>query len=306
MAQPSALDADRVEPLQAPAESQTLKRLDLTGRERRLRSAMQAVARVAQHFARGARRSMPFLVKRKSRLTQGSVAFVDVGPDALMVDGPSFEVMLEEPDGSGRAALFLNTDALAVVLEGALGGAGDAAGGSLGPALTVAQTALVSKIVRQLGEDLVRAVKEEVGLTLKVTLAHTIAAGEEREATFSDGLGVDCGFEGLVPSACISISMAAEALEVALKERDAEEVELGDPRIAEALHEVPVEVVAELGRVSIGLKRLLTLQPGQVLRLQTAVEDSAKIRVAGVTKFVGSPVVSRGQLAIQIKSRHED
>ncbi|HET9958237.1 MAG TPA: FliM/FliN family flagellar motor switch protein [Polyangiaceae bacterium] len=306
MAQSNALEEDRVEPAQAPADSQTLKRLDLTGRERRLRSAMQAVARVAQNFARGARRSMPFLVKRKSRLTPASVAFVDLAPDALMVDGPSFEVLLEEPDGPGRACLFLNTDALAVVLEGALGGAGDAASGALGPALTVAQTALVSKVVRQLGEDLVRAVRDEVGLTLKVTLAHAIAAGEEREAAFSDGLGVDCGVEGLSPSARISLSMAAEALEVALKERDSEEVELGDPRIAEALHDVSVEVVAELGRVSIGLKRLLTLQPGQVLRLMTAVEDPAKIRVAGVTKFVGSPVVSRGQLAIQIKARHED
>jgi flagellar motor switch protein FliM len=100
--------------------------------------------------------------------------------------------------------------------------------------------------------------------------------------------------------------MGAESLEAAIKEQAAEDPDLGDPRFVEALHEVTVELTAELGRVTLGLRRLLTLQPGQILRLSTAVDDPAVLRIAGVTKFEGSPVVSRGQLGIQIKKRHED
>lgn len=284
----------------------SLKRLDLTGRERRLRAAMQAMGRVAIHFARLARRTMPFLVKRRTRLVPGAVAFVDLKSDASVVHGPVYEVLLEEADGPGWASLFINADALAIMLEGALGGAGDGASTALGSNLTVAQSALVSKVVRQLAEDVKRAVRDEVGVSLELTLSHSISTGDEREATWGDGLGVDCVFENLASPAKISLSMGAEALEAALKEKDAEEPSPGDPRMAEALHEVTVEVVAELGRVSIGLRRLLTLQPGQVLRLGAALDDPAVLRVGGVTKFAGAPVISRGQLAVQIKARHED
>jgi flagellar motor switch protein FliM len=293
-------------PSSRPDSGRQLKRLDLTGRERRLRAAMQAMGRVAVHFARLARRTMPFLVKRRSRLVPGAVAFVDLGADPRVVHGPVFEVLLEEKDGPGWGCLIINADALAIILEGALGGAGDGASAALGSELTVAQAALVSKVVRQLADDLRRAVREEVGVALDVTLAHGVATGDERDAAWGDGLGVDCVFEGLASAAKVAVSMGAEALEAALKEKDGDEPMLGDPRMAEALHDVPVEIVAELGRVSLGLRRLLTLQPGQVLRLSSAVDDPAVIRVEGVAKFVGSPVISRGQLAIQIKARHED
>lgn len=283
-----------------------LKRLDLTGRERRLRAAMQAMNRVTQSFARLARRTMPFLVKRRTRLVPGAVAFVDLGADLRVVHGPVFEVLFEEKDGPGWACLVISSEAIAIILEGALGGAGGGASAELGADLTVAQSALVSKVVRQLAEDLRRAVREEVGVSLELTLSHGVPTGDEREGRWGDGLGVDCVFEGLQSPAKIAVSMGAEALEAALKDKDADEPMLGDPRMAEALHEVPVEVVAELGRVSIGLRRLLTLQPGQILRLGSALDDPALIRVGGVAKFVGAPVISRGQLAIQIKARHED
>jgi flagellar motor switch/type III secretory pathway protein FliN len=150
------------------------------------------------------------------------------------------------------------------------------------------------------------AVKAEVGVEIRVQSARAIAMGDDREAGFGDGLGVDCQFDGLGPTTKISLAMGAEALEAAIKDKGSDDPALGDPRFAEALFEVPIEVVAELGRVSLGLRRLLTLQPGQILRLSSAVDDSVLVRVAGVTKFTGSPVISRGQLAIQIKARHED
>ncbi len=267
---------------------------------------MQAMTRLAANFARAARRALPFLVKRRSRLLPGAVVFADMGPNARIVQSPVYELLFEEPDGPARASLFFNTDAVAVILEGVLGGAGESSGSALGSSLSVAQSALVARVTKQLAEDFVRAVRDEVGLTVRLSSAKAISAGDERDVNIGDGLGVDCTFDGLAPGAKVSLAMGAEALESALKDKEGGEAALGDPRFVEALHEVPVEVVAELGRLSLGLRRLLTLQPGQVLRLSTAVDDAALIRVGGVAKFSGSPVISRGQLAIQIKARHED
>lgn len=51
--------------------------------------------------------------------------------------------------------------------------------------------------------------------------------------------------------------------------------------------EVPVDVV--LGRTRLTVDRFLSLQPGDVLELDTAVDDLLPMRVAGTVKFWGRP-----------------
>jgi flagellar motor switch protein FliM len=191
------------------------------------------------------------------------------------------------------------------MLEGALGGSEKNASSGIGADLTLAQTALVSKLARRLAEDFAEAVKSEVGIILRATSARSIPAGDERDAVFPDGLRSECAFEGIAGDARMSIAMGAEALESAAK-GDPEPEEANDPRMSEAIVEVPVEVIAELGRVRLGLRRVLSLEVGQVLRLATAVDEPVIVRVAGVEKFRGAPVISRGQLSVEIRGRHED
>ena len=51
---------------------------------------------------------------------------------------------------------------------------------------------------------------------------------------------------------------------------------------------------------------MLSLKVGEVLRLPTALDDAISVRVAGVKKFKAVPVASRGQIAVEIRGRHED
>jgi flagellar motor switch protein FliM len=107
--------------------------------------------------------------------------------------------------------------------------------------------------------------------------------------------------------AIIGIAIGAEALESAAKKRDDDDSpEVGNPIMEQAVEEIPVDITAELGRVTMGLRRVLSLKVGQVLRLPTATDDLVVVRVGGVAKFQGVPVVSRGQLAIEIRTRHEE
>src|SRR5450432_3858166 len=279
------------------------KRVDLTGRERHLRGAMQAMAHVAQRFARSARRTLPFLVKRRARVVPEAVAIIDLGADRIVSQGPIYELILGTPGGPAWGLMTLNADALGVVLEGVLGG-GDSGGASgLGNELTLAQTALVGRITRALAKDFAEAVRAEVGIELTLELSHSVARGDEREANFPDGLSVDCLFEGIAGGARISIAIGAEALESAARDNDSPATQAGDPRMAEAVCDVPIEVIAQLGSVKLGLRRVLSLQVGQVLRLETAVDDPVSVRVGGVAKFIGVPVISRGQLAVEIRGR---
>jgi flagellar motor switch protein FliM len=292
-------------PAFAEAED-NLRRVDLTGRERQLKGAMYAMSHVAQRFARGARKTLPFLVKRRARLVPEPVCIVDLGAERVVERGPVFEILLEAEDGPAWACLTVGPEALAVMLEGALGGSEKTASSGIGADLTLAQAALVGKLARKLAEDFADAVRGEVGISLRTLSARSIPAGDERDAAFPDGLRAECVFEGISSEARIAIAMGAEALETASKDQDDEGEEASDPRMAEALIEVPVEVVAELGSVRLGLRRVLSLEVGQVLRLTTAVDDPVIVRVAGVEKFRGAPVISRGQLSVEIRGRHED
>jgi hypothetical protein len=102
-----------------------MRPLDLTGRERHLRNALGTMSRIATRFCRSARRTLPFLVRRKARLLPQSAAIAGFNglSAAALMGGPTFEVLLEAEGAWG--SLLLNSEAVSLVLEGALGGGDD-------------------------------------------------------------------------------------------------------------------------------------------------------------------------------------
>jgi flagellar motor switch protein FliM len=280
-----------------------LRALDLTGRERQLRAAMQAMAQVAARFARSARRTLPWLVRAKSRLLPQAVCIINPAEEsATSEEGPSFDVILEAEEMPAWASLTIGPSALRYVLEGSLG-AKTPGGGELGTELTLAQRAVVARVARSLADDFSAAVREEVGLKFAVASSRARGADEMAEAPGADGLRVDCILDGMAGDPMISIAVSAEALETAARELHDEVPVMSDPRMAEALREVCVEVRVDLGKTVLGLRSVLELKVGQVVRLATAVDDPAVVRIGGIGKFAGRPVVSRGQLAVEIKGR---
>lgn len=284
-------------------DGSSLRSVDLTGRERQLRAAMQAMAQVAARFARASRRTLPFLVRARSRLVPQPVSIINPAEDTTTgTEGPSFDVVLEAEELPAWASLTIGSSALKFVLEGSLG-AKTPGTGELGSELTLAQRAVVARVARSLAEDFSAAVRDEVGLTFTVASSHARAANEMVEPPGLDGLRVDCLLEQLPNDPLISIAISAEALETAAREQQDEVPVAADPRMAEAMRDVPIEVRVELGKTTLGLRAVLELKVGQVVRLETAVDDPAIVRIGGLEKFAARPVVSRGQLAVEIKGR---
>lgn len=284
-------------------DTSSLRLVDLTGRERHLRYAMQAMGRVAASFCRGARRTLPFLVRRKARLTAAGVTIGE--PTGQVAPGPVLEVYLEAKESPAWGTITIGPVALAVLLEGTLGGgAAEGPPRELGPELTLAQKALVARVARSLAQDFAVSVQEEAGLELEVVSSRSIAAGDPLEPLGVDGLHVDCLIEGIEGEPTISVAVSAEALQSAVKESAVEEEPSnGDPRMMDAVLDVPVEVVAILGREMMGLRSVLGLKVGQVIRLDRALDDPVTVHIAGIAKLTGEPVLSRGQLSIEIKGR---
>jgi len=281
-----------------------VRTVDLTGSHRHLRAALAALSTVAESFGRGARRTLPFLLRQRLRLKMGEPAIGNPRETASAESGPSYMVLLSEPGGNAWASLTLNGRCLARVLEGSLGNSQVSEGASLGATLTLAQRVLIAKIAQRLGQDLVEAVRKETRLELVVSGGKAIGGEDEDEGEMAEGLYVELSLEGEGDPASIILCISAEALDEAVRESDEPDVVRGDPRIAEALGDVEVPLVAELGRLSLGLRRVMGLQVGQILRLPTLVENPVPLTIGGVRKFQVAPVTSRGQLAVQIVSRH--
>jgi len=288
-------------------EAEAVKTLDLTGRERHLRAAMAAMARIGERFARASRRSLPFLTRRRDRLSASSVSLSGEAATQSASIGPAFEVLFESDEGSAWGSVWFNAPALGILLEGTLGGKDGTTVIALGADLTAAQRAVVGRIAKVVAQDFADAAKAEAGLELKLGSASSRRRGEGLQTASLDGLRVDCTIDGDTSGAIIGIAVGAEALESAARRKDDDDApELGNPHMLDAVEEIPVELTAELGRVKMGLRRVLSLKVGQVLRLPTATDDMVVVRVGGVCKFHGVPVVSRGQLAIEIRVRHEE
>ena len=72
--------------------------------------------------------------------------------------------------------------------------------------------------------------------------------------------------------------------------------------VANALSNVPVEVVVELGTLQLRLSQLRKLEHGATFTLQGFVDSLVPVYCGGVLKAWARPVVCRGVLAVRIVS----
>jgi flagellar motor switch protein FliM len=274
-----------------------VRKLDLTGRERKLRSAVIAMGRVAQAFAAAARRSTSFLARYRCRIVPGRVESLSSSGEFAADEGDACVTRLASADGQAFVAMRLQDEAIALILEAALGGDAMRAEAA---ARTAASRALIDRVASSLAHDLAAAFESVTGTALA-------PAGDRAMPEAGEMLRVPICFEGLSEGEAIVIGASSPALEALAREQpESSEERALDPNVAHALQDVTLEVAAELGRVTITMGRLLALRPGDTLRLPTATDDPLSLRIGGVHKLAGAPIVSRGQLAIEVRARHEE
>jgi len=76
-------------------------------------------------------------------------------------------------------------------------------------------------------------------------------------------------------------------------------------RFKERLMETPVELVVEFGKTQLSGRQLLSLKQGDIILLDTDVEDLLKVEVQGVRKFWGVPGTVKSNKAFQVLREEE-
>ena len=284
--------------------------------ESRSETAFATLTTVATVFSKELRRVLPFLARQRAR------ALVDVARSArdpelgALADGPSFLVQLTSPEQVWVALQFDASAILALVdglfgtpkpdAEGADGedaGSDEPDGPPLSDSLTLAQRALL----KRLGGDLAALLKKPIEESCKVTLGapqFSTLKRDEPPSLGDDAITIDCRVDNVRRPWAIRMWMGAQAIErLAAK---AAAATASSPSFALVALRIPVNVVAELGRVTLKLSQVLGLRVGDTLRLPSPANDPVLVRVEGVAKFDAVPVISRGQVAVKIHSRHQE
>jgi flagellar motor switch protein FliM len=75
----------------------------------------------------------------------------------------------------------------------------------------------------------------------------------------------------------------------------------GDDQLRSNLRHVPVTATAQLGQVTLTLRKLMSMTPGELLTLDTTVDAEIPLALSGITKFLGRPVLQRGNVGLEIK-----
>jgi flagellar motor switch/type III secretory pathway protein FliN len=278
--------------------------------QNQLHGAIFALTQIATPFCRELRRAMPFLARQRARLVLGEAVLASDGTLPEATEGPSFLVTMESA-GDLWAAVSFDGAAILALVEGLFGGAtepseeaeaGDDAEPpdsrqALGETLTLAQRAMLRRLCADLAGRLLRLIEVQTGQKLSVTDLVGLKRGEFPELA-ADALAIDCRVEGVAHPWAVRVFMGADALQKLTAQESS--------TMAMAAVRVPVTVVAELGRVTLRLSQVLGLRVGDTLRLPSAANDPVLVRVEGVPKFDAVPVISRGQVAVKIQSRHSE
>ncbi len=286
--------------LVTPSREKEVSPCNLTGEDDRLESVSELMSAIAADFSRQARRSLPFLTRYRSGLAPSVPGVISAqGVGRVAGDPPSFGLMLSAPNSGGWLGAWINAGAINLIFEGALGGSALFESAPAGTELTAPQRALVRRVTHGLLEDLKTVVQAQTGKPLPGTPA-------EHHSVESDGMYVVCEVENLAIPATVIIAASSEILVQAVDARIPTTPDESNPEMLEALKGVDVELVGELGQATLSLQHAIDLTVGDIVRLDTGAGDPIVLRAGGIAKFHAKPMTSRGQMAVEITSRHRE
>jgi flagellar motor switch protein FliM len=265
----------------------------------RVRRAIEVLSESAQALEGAIRRAIPFIGRNALPVKVHSVQAVSLESTKDILKKPWHATPLAIEPGGSAGMLAFDGGAVAMVLDGLLGGEGKAPPPLTAALLTTTQSALMARVATgvcaSFSEALARA-----GLTL---VPRAKDAPEAQSETAPITCIIEVGEGDHVGR--IVLAIAKDAVLAKAGGEIVKEAETLDPRIAGTVERIEVELVAELGRARMRLRDIARLKPGETLRLDAPLTGSVNVLAQGRTIFSGRPTAINGQIAVRLDRGHE-
>ena len=292
-------------------------------------AALETMRRAGDPLAIALRRAVPFLTRRGIAIKPGAPYVVNSNELESELTAPVYLANLASEPGGARAAICLDSHAISFLLEGSLGGDGSDPPKLNPKGLTAPQLAFMDRVFTNIMKCCAETIERSIGLNVKYlpraqgqrSAGATLvvlpldfvdeAALEEDDDTdvfgpdnTDDASDDEAEAESATSQGRMLVGLSKNALNRARAAHDRRQsTQPVDDRIAATIREVDVDVVAELGRLSLTIGKLMALKVGDTLRLDVPVNGHIILRIDEEVLFRGQPTTTGTQLAIQIVER---
>lgn len=220
-----------------------------------------------------------------------------------------FEVSLNPLPG--KALIEMPTAIALPIVDRLAGGKGQVQGEP--KPMTQIEKSIVAGFVGRLASDLASAFSPVAKLEPVVTDVHTSAA-EIALAQQAPVILLTTAWDTLAMQQSVNIALPVKALDPILEDlipqrwRKLEEgpKESASASISRLLREVEIPAKIHLGRASVSMQDVLSMEVGDVVRLETTVNDPLQIEIGGQLRFQAKPGLAGKRLAVQIVNQAED
>jgi flagellar motor switch protein FliM len=263
----------------------------------RVRKAASSLEQASPQLASAIRRAMPFLAKRGAQVALCFARALPLGELLGDLTRPIHATHLVCASGA-RGALILDAGAIAMVLDGVLGGDGTSPPKLDPEGLSPPQVALIARVIDGAVRSLSDVLARKFGFELK-------SAPPDGDDASSEGAPIACSFElgSGEKLGRVVLLIAKEALLGGTEENEPAPKSL-DADVARVVEEVELELVVELARIRMTLGHLSGLKAGDTIRLEVPVGGAVDVRADGHVVLRGQPTTNAGQIAIRIEGRH--
>jgi flagellar motor switch protein FliM len=261
----------------------------------RVRRAAGTLEQASPQLASALRRAMPFLARSGAQVSLVFARAIPIGELLGDLPRPIHATHLVVQPGGARGAVVLDAGLIGLILDGVLGGDGSSPP-QLEPAgLTPPQVALLSRVV----DGVVRSFSEVLSKRLSIALHGSAPDGDDAG---SEAAPIACSFEIATSTqqGRVVLLVAKEALLGGAEAPRAVGSSNVDPRVANVVEQVELDLVAELARLRMTLGHLARLRVGDMVRLDVPVGGAINVRADGHVVLRGHPTTNAGQIAIRI------
>jgi flagellar motor switch protein FliM len=302
----SAIEDGRVEP-----ESNKLPDVvpyDLTSQDRVIRGQMPTLDAIHETVASAFGMALAGRTRLSLKVVSSPAALLKFADVHALLSPPAIVAILALGPGHGQAILILEPQLVDALLAAALGDRKvniEDAQVEARRELTQVERAVLRRLLTLFTDAMERSWAQVLPFKPEVVrfetdprLAHI---APPNEAAILSGFEVSGGFGGRLQLALpYSVVEPARKLLVASPRMGA----MGDARfaanLASEIRQVSVELRAVLGEAEVPVSRVLDLEKGDVLTLDTSESSPLGIFVQGRLKLSGRPTVSSGALALVV------
>lgn len=279
---------------------------DLANQDKIIRGRMPVLEIINNRFARLCTNALTNLVRKRVELNPLSIDMAKFGEFMRSIPLPSCINIFKMDPLHGNALMVVNAQMVFALVENSFGGAGNTPRME-GREFTRIEQALIAKVVKialEQMEDAWRPISE-----LRMELLRSENNPQFASIVPPSDLVMVATFEAEMDSAhgIINICLPYSTVEPLRGKLSAnyqtERLDVDHAwlaRLKDRLMETPVELKVHIGSAQITGNQLLRLQSGDIIMLDTDVEDLLSCTVAGVPKYWGIPGSVKSNKAFQV------